>query len=167
MDKLITPDFGLMFWTIINFVLLVLVLAKFAWKPVVKALEERENRLRADREAAEAARISAQQIQKELEAKMTAMANMQQAAMHKAVLLGEEQKEDIISSARNEASLIVEKAKRDMQAEKNQIIQDIRREVVGLSMQATEKILAQQADENTHRRIVDEMFAEIEKGKNK
>ncbi|MFA7008529.1 MAG: hypothetical protein WC204_06675, partial [Elusimicrobiales bacterium] len=62
MEALIRPEFGLMFWTILIFVLLVLVLSKTAWKPLMKAVEERERSLRHDREAAEKARLEAEKI---------------------------------------------------------------------------------------------------------
>ena len=50
MDKLLQPDIGLMFWTALNFLILAFLLAKFAWKPVMKALDDRERKIKEERE---------------------------------------------------------------------------------------------------------------------
>ena len=65
MDKLLTPDTGLMIWVIITFLCLVAILKLFAWGPLLGAIEAREGRIRADREGAEKARSEAERIQKE------------------------------------------------------------------------------------------------------
>ena len=49
MDKLLQPDIGLMFWTALNFLILAFLLAKFAWKPLMKALDDRERKIKEDR----------------------------------------------------------------------------------------------------------------------
>ena len=67
MDTLLNPDTGLVIWTVVTFLCLVFLLKKFAWGPLVGAIEEREAKLRADREGAEAARRQAEGIRAELE----------------------------------------------------------------------------------------------------
>ena len=73
MDKLLQPDTGLMFWTILTFLTMVFLLSKFAWGPLLHSIEERERRMREDREGAEKARAEAERIQKDLELKLAGL----------------------------------------------------------------------------------------------
>ena len=66
MDALIKPDIGLMFWTIVNFLLLAFLLAKFAWKPLIKALDDREKQIAEDISGARKAKEDAETIKKQL-----------------------------------------------------------------------------------------------------
>ena len=70
MGDLLKPDLGLTVWTIVTFLCLVGILKAFAWGPLLKSIDEREARLKADREGAEKARSEAERIQRELEAQM-------------------------------------------------------------------------------------------------
>src|SRR5437879_86775 len=70
MDRLLNPDTGLVIWTIVTFLALVFILKQFAWGPLLGAIEEREARLKQDKEAAENARVQAEKIKGELEAQM-------------------------------------------------------------------------------------------------
>ena len=70
MGDLLAPDLGLTVWTVVTFLILVGILKAFAWGPLLKAVDEREARLKADREGAEKARAEAERIQKELESQL-------------------------------------------------------------------------------------------------
>ena len=88
MDKLLSPDFGLTFWTLVVFGLLVVVLTQTAWKPLITALEERESNLKAERDAAEAARKAAEALRADLEKQLTAIAASAADALAKAQKAG-------------------------------------------------------------------------------
>ncbi|MFA6584665.1 MAG: hypothetical protein WCS77_10245, partial [Elusimicrobiaceae bacterium] len=92
MEKLITPDFGLMFWTVLNFLILVLVLGKFAWKPVMAALDEREKHLQNEREAAETARAEAEKFRDEINARLKEIGAQAARQIAEAERLGEQNK---------------------------------------------------------------------------
>src|SRR5208282_5518349 len=85
MDKLFTPDVGLMVWTVLTFVLLLLILGKFGWKPLIESIKTRERYLQEERETAENARKEALRIQADLEARLAGLESKSQEIMAKAV----------------------------------------------------------------------------------
>ena len=161
MEKLITPDFGLMFWTVLNFLILVLVLGKFAWKPVMAALDEREKHLKTEREAAETARAEAEKFRDEINARLKEIGAQAARQIAEAERLGEQNKAAIIKDAKTEAESLLARAKIELEQEKNLLVAQIRSEVATLSLSAAEKLLQKEADKNVHKKIVDDMFAQL------
>ena len=74
MDKLLSPDIGLMIWTIFSFLILVFLLRAFAWGPLLASIDARDNALREERERAEKAREESEKIQRDLEARLAVAA---------------------------------------------------------------------------------------------
>ena len=165
MEALIKPEFGLSFWTITCFVLLVIVLSKTAWKPLLKAVEDRENALRRDREAAESARAEAEKIKGELEARFAGLNAELSRRLDSAKAEGEKEKERIVEEARRSAALIAEAAKREIDSQKNEAVRELREKVVGLALAACEKLLEKHLDPKTNSQLVARSIDELEKGK--
>ena len=163
MENLIKPDFGLVFWTMLNFALLVFVLGKFAWRPVIKSLEERENRLKAEREAAEAARFAAEKIRSELDSRLKQITAEAKTALAHAVSAGEKEKKAIIETAHAQSAALIAEAKKELGAEKNRLLSELRQNVSDLSLLAAERLVKKQMDKRTHKEIVDGLFEELEK----
>src|SRR5574344_940512 len=111
MDALLKPDTGLMFWTIVNFLILAFLLAKFAWKPLLKSLKEREDKIANDVASAQQARNEAQRIQKELEARLESIAKESSAKLKEAAALGAKEREAILSAAKAEAHTLINQAR--------------------------------------------------------
>ena len=163
MEALIKPEFGLTFWTIACFVLLVLVLSKTAWKPLLKAVEDRENALRRDREAAENARAEAEKRKGKLEIKFAEIKAELSRRLDSAKAEGEKEKERIVEEARRSAALIVEMAKREIDSQKNEAVRELREKVVGLALAASEKLLEKHLDPKTNSHLVARSMEELEK----
>ncbi|HAH31864.1 MAG TPA: ATP synthase F0 subunit B [Elusimicrobia bacterium] len=163
MEALIKPEFGLTFWTILCFVLLVVVLSKTAWKPLLKAVEDRENALKRDREAAESARAEAEKIKGELEAKFTEIKAELAHRLDSAKAEGEKEKERIIEEAARSAARILETARIEIDAQKNEAVRELREKVVGLTLAASEKLLEAHLDPKINARLIAEALAELEK----
>ena len=70
MDKLLTPDIGLTVWTVVTFLCVVFILGRFAWKPILSALEAREARIREDVRSAEESRRAAEASRREFESRL-------------------------------------------------------------------------------------------------
>ena len=96
MEALIKPEFGLAFWTITCFVLLVFVLSKTAWKPLLKTVEERERAIKNDRQSAEAARAEAEKLKTEMEARLAALKAEIQRRLDEAKTVAEEEKPQVL-----------------------------------------------------------------------
>ncbi|MDR1684020.1 MAG: F0F1 ATP synthase subunit B [Elusimicrobiota bacterium] len=161
MDKLLQPDFGLVFWTIVNFLLLVFVLAKFAWRPVISALDAREKQVKDDISAAKAANEEAQKIKTGLQAQLDALARQSAAKLQEAAALGEVEKQKIIALAKEEAQKLIQNARAQIETQTQKAVQDIKKEIAGITMLAVQKVIQRQADAQTGKRLVDDLLKDI------
>lgn len=163
MENLLNPDFGVMALTIVNFLLLVWLLHKFAWKGIIGALEKREKQIAQDKQAAAEARQEAQNIKAELDAKLKEIAAEATAKMQEAVAAGNAQKEQILAESQRQAEHLVTQAKAQIAAEKEKALQEVRKEIVSTALAAAVKIAQQQVTEQTAAHVVDEVLQEVEK----
>ncbi len=165
MENLIKPDFGLIFWTLLNFALLVLLLGKFGWKPVLRALEERENRIHADVKAAQEARDASEKLKAGLDEQLKALSERTQAAIQQAAALGEKEKNAIVAEAQRQAQAVADASKRAMETEREKLFSELRRDVAGLSIAAAEKLLNREIDRTAGKTAVDQFLREIDGAK--
>lgn len=165
MEALIRPEFGLMFWTIVCFTLLVLVMSKTAWKPLMQAVEERERAIKHDRQTAETARADAEKLKAELDAKMAAFKAELGGRMEEARAAAEKEKDLLIDEARQAAAIIVESSRREIEAQKNEAARDLKDKVAELSVLAAERILLHQLDHRANTDLASKYLAELESEK--
>jgi len=163
MEALIKPEFGLMFWTILCFVLLVLLMAKVAWQPLMQAVEERERAIKHDRNTAETARAEAEKIKNELETRLAELKAEIGRRMDEARVSAEKEKDILIEEARKSAGIIVESSRREIEAQKNEAARDLRNKVAELSVLAAEHILMKQLDHRANTDLSSKYLAELEK----
>jgi len=167
MEKLLSPDTGLMVWTIVTFLLTVMVLAKTAWKPLIGALEEREKRLKEEREAAEAARRSAERLKAELDVELARIEARAQEALHQGTLAGQKVRDEILRAAQEDAKAVLEKTRAQLEDEKDRLVRDLRKDVADLSVRAAERLLRRAMDPSAQQRLLDDFFMELEGRKGK
>ena len=138
---LVTPDIGLIFWTTISFAILYFILAKFAWKPILSAVDERNKSIKNSLQEAEKARNEMSELTSNNE-KILA-----QAKLDRDVILKEarEMKNDIIAKAKEQANVEAEKlvssAKEQISNEKLKALTELKNHVADLSIEMAEKIL--------------------------
>ena len=158
---LLNVDTGLMFWTIVTFVLLLLVLKRVAWKPLLAMLDEREKRIRDSLNQAERAREEAQSAAEENRRAM----EQAQADARRTILEGREAAEraanEVRDRAANEARQMLEQARRTIRQEKDQAIQELRTRAAGLAIEAAGKVLDENLDNDRNRKLVDEFIDSI------
>ena len=152
---------GLYIWTIITFLLLFYVLAKFAWKPLLSMLEERENLIKRSLSDAETAREELQKINLESEAIITKARTDAQSILSDGKAAAEKIKEDTVAKAKEEASKIREDAKQQIKAEKDRAISDIKKEVVDLSLNVAEKLIKKNISEKDNASLIEESLEKI------
>lgn len=162
MEALIKPEFGLMFWTIVIFALLVLVLSKTAWKPLMKAVEEREHAIKHSRESAENARVEAEKIKNDLEGRLAALKAEVEARLDEARAEGNRERDLLIEDARKSAALVLETAQKELEVRKNELTRELRNTVAELSFMAAEKILMKSVDAKSNRELVAQFLKEME-----
>ncbi|MDA9669005.1 F0F1 ATP synthase subunit B [bacterium] len=147
--ELVTPAIGLIFWTTVVFTLLVLLLKKFAWKPILSAVDERNQSIKNSLAQAEKARNEMSELTANNE-KIIA-----QAKVDRDVILKEarDMKNEIISEAKDKASKEAEKlvstAKEQILNEKMKAITELKNHVADLSIEMAEKILSSELSDVT------------------
>jgi len=165
MDKLLAPDTGLMVWTIVTFLALVAILRAFAWGPLLHAVEEREARIKADREGAEKARLEAERIQKELEARMAETGAKTKELLAAAQRDGESLRARLKAEAEADALAIREKTTAELAAEKAKLVDDLRRDVAQLSVMAAEKLMRKSVDATVQANVLEGFFKDLDAAK--
>ncbi|MDR0953711.1 MAG: F0F1 ATP synthase subunit B [Elusimicrobiota bacterium] len=161
MEALLQPDIGLTFWTMVNFLILAFLLAKFAWKPVVNSLENREKKIAADVSSAQSAREEAEKIKKDLEAKMESLAKETSAKLKEAAALAEQEKQKLLVAAKGEAGALIDQARAQIEADTNKAIEAVKKEVVNTTMLAVKKVIGKEADAKTNAQLVEDLLKDI------
>ena len=158
---LLNIDPGLIFWTIVTFVLLLVVLRSVAWKPLLAMLDERERRIQESLEQADKAREEAQRA---AEGNLQAM-EQARAEAQAAIVQGRETAErvaqEVHERAEAEARQLLEQAQRAIEQEKRRAVQELRNQVADLAILAAGKILDDNLDEGRNRKIVDDFISDI------
>ena len=138
----------------ISFLILMLLIKKFAWGPITKVLDERATKIAADIDGAEAAKSTAEQLQQEKHDELTSAKAEAAALVKKARETAEHTADNIILDAKREALSYRERAEKELAVEREQIIDSARREVADLSVQIATKILKKELDVETHEALI-------------
>jgi F-type H+-transporting ATPase subunit b len=150
----ITP--GVSLWTLVIFLILLVVLAKTAWPAILKAVEEREKKIQRQIEQAEQANREAQRVLAEYQQKLVAARGEAQELVAAGRQAGEKVREEIVARARAEHEELIERARREIVAERDKALADLRREAVDLSLAAAGKVIEKNLDTEADRRLVQE-----------
>ena len=134
MQDLLKPDFGVMLLTICNFLLLVYLLKKFAWKSIIGALEKREQQIAADKQHAQQARVEAEKLKNELSAALNRVAEEASAKIAQAVKTGETQREQLLAAAKEQSARLLEQARAEISTLTPPVISVALAVLVALSM---------------------------------
>jgi F-type H+-transporting ATPase subunit b len=164
MDKLVSPDPGLMFWTIVTFLALVALLKRFAWGPLLAAIAEREARLKAEAAAAKQARDDSERIKAELAAHLAEAQARRQEVLDRAAKDGEALLAQFKAAAEDESRRLREKTAAELGREKERLVGELRREVADLSVAAAERLLRRSVDPAVEKAVLDEFLKDIAKG---
>lgn len=163
MENLLKPDFGVLLLTVCNFLLLVYLLKKFAWGPIIDALEKRETQIESDKQTAADARKSAEELKKELDERLAQISNEAAQKMAAAVKAGETQKEQLLAQAKEQAERLLSQATQQIEAEKNKALADVRNEIASISMLAASRVVEQDLQADNADKIVAQVLQEVQK----
>jgi F-type H+-transporting ATPase subunit b len=163
MEALFQPDWGLTFWTSVNFLILAFLLAKFAWKPLVAALDARESKIAADIENARKANEDARKIKENIQAQLDDLAAQSARKLKEAAALGELQKQEILGEAKARAAALVEAARAQIAADSDIAAQQLKKEVSVLALLAVEKIIGREAVAESGGQLARRLLKDIEK----
>ena len=161
-NPLVQPDPGLFIWTIITFLVLLWLLAKFAWRPLLRALDERQEMIRKSLDDANQARQELERLQLE-SAQIIAEARAQaQAIVTKSRADAETVREDLKRKAKDEADALVRGAQHQIQLEIARAVEQIRYEVVNLSLAVASKLIKRNLTQEDNDAIIRDSLAQID-----
>jgi F-type H+-transporting ATPase subunit b len=158
---LLDPHLGLMTWTIIVFVLLMIGLKKFAFGPIVDAVAGREQAIRdaiaaAERDRAEAAKLIAEQ-----KAAIEAARGEAQRYIAEGRATAEQMRNELLEQTRQQQAELMERSRKEIEAEKAKAIADLRREAVDLALAGAGKLIGQKLDAAADRQMVEQYLASL------
>jgi len=153
---------GLIFWTVVTFVILFLLLKKFVWGPVLDAVERREQSLKDLFDNAEKNRKEAQELfdryQEQLRQARIEVNKMLEDSKSRAFRTSEE----VIQRARREADDLIQRAKSEIDRERQKAVDGIRDQVVKISLKAAERIIKKMINERDHRELIQQAISDID-----
>lgn len=155
---------GLIIWTILTFVVVLVVLRAAAWKPMLAALTAREEKIRGALQQSEDARAQAQQLLEENRRQLAAAEEQSQRVMREGRDMGERLKAELLEKANASARVMVDQAKEEIKREKEAALLQLRSEVADLAIIAAGKILDENLDTPKQRKLVDAVIKGLPKG---
>ncbi len=148
-------------WAIINFFVLVAILNKFLYKPLLGMLDARKKDIQDKHEQAETARQEAQAIKEEYLKEMQNAKREAQDIITKAAKLGDDTKNEIIAEARESATKLTKKAQEEIRLEKEKAKNELRDEVASLAIMAAGKVLDRTINREDHDKLIREFVNEV------
>jgi F-type H+-transporting ATPase subunit b len=145
---------------VINFIVLFVLLRLFLYKPVLKMLDERAKRTAEAMEQAEATKKEYEQARVEVQKQIEKGRQESQAIIAQAMQVGERLKEESRQEATKQAQTIVDRTRSELEAERDKIVGDLRREFVDISISAAEKVIKETLDKEKHRKLIEETLRE-------
>jgi F-type H+-transporting ATPase subunit b len=159
---LITPNVGLMIWTLILFGVSMYLLAKLAFPRITEALDRRQHAIEESIETAERTRHQADALLDEYRARLGEARHQAEEIIARARKASEAHERDSEAEARARREQLMERTRREIEAETRRAIDEIRREVADLTVMATEKVTRKTLTEADQRRLVEETLRELD-----
>ena len=159
---LVSPDLGLMIWTVILFLATMYVLSKFAFPPISRALEKRAKAVSDEIEAAKTQREEADELLQEYRQRLTEAREQADDIAARARKAAEAAVAEATEEGKAKREELVTAARRDIETETPISLQQIRKEVADLTVLATEKVTRRSLDDDDHKRLIDEALSEVD-----
>jgi F-type H+-transporting ATPase subunit b len=151
-----------LFWaTLVAFGVFAWILAKFAWGPLLKIVDEREKTIREQVDSAQQAAAEAKDLLVQHQEMLKGAGREREEILQKAVKEAEQVRTDLVTKARADADLVVSKARDQMQREKDQAIAELRAQVADLAVEAASRIVKSSLTEEAQRKLVDDYIKEL------
>ena len=160
-EGLLKVEPGLFLWTLLSFAILLLILWKAAWKPIVSSLDERAGRIRRDLETAEASRKEAETLYLKHKETIETARDEAMKIISEGRADAERIKNDILEKANAEAQTIVQRAYREIEGAKDKAIVELKTEIVGISTDIASKIIEKNLKPEDQRALVEQALQKL------
>ena len=154
-------NLGYLISQMVNFVLLLVLLRIFLYRPIVNMLDRRREKIRADLDEADKARSQAEAAKQEYEKQLEQAREERRSIVAQANEQAEKMREEILEKARVEAQQLVAKTEEETEALRRQTLIGAQDEIVDLAVAAAGKVVGESLDEKAHRRLIQEFIAEV------
>ena len=160
---IVPQDYGLQIWTLITFAVLLVLLAKFAFKPIAEALDRRGQLIKAQLDDAQKSRVEAKKLMEDYQ-KQIAEARMEAGkVIEEARQLGEKVRKEVVDKANSEASAIVSRSQEEIIRQKEKGIQEMKDTIASLSVQIAGRVLEKEVNVATHKQLVESFISDLAK----
>ena len=159
---LITPNVGLMIWTLLLFGISLYILWKLAFPRISEALDRRQHAIEESIDHAERVRHEADDLLAEYRERLREARDQAQEIVDRARKAADARERETLEEAQQRREQLMEQTRRDIDAETRRAIQEIRREVADLTVMATEKVTRKVLNEEDQRRLIDEALGDLD-----
>ncbi len=159
---LVSPDIGLMIWTLLVFGISMYILAKLAFPRIAEALDKRQKAIEDSIETSERLRREADQLLEEYRERLATARGQADDIVARARKTAEAHENEVLAEARGKREEMMDQTRRDIEAETRRAIQEIRKEVADLTVAATEKVTRKTLTDEDQKRLVEEALAELD-----
>jgi len=154
---------GLIIWTVVTFLILLIILKKVAWKPILSALDQREKDIKDSLEKAEKAKDDAQRILDENQANLAKAEEESKKIIEQSRSYAENLKEQMLKESKEQSKKIIEDAAEEIDRKKDSAFEELKDEVAKIAVTAAEKIMKQNLDADKNKHIVDSYLKDVMK----
>jgi F-type H+-transporting ATPase subunit b len=159
---LVSPDVGLMIWTLLVFALSMYLLSKFAFPRIAQALDKRQRAIEESIDTAERTKREADELLAEYRRRLTDARTQADEIVARARKTGEHQEAEAVADGRRKREELIEQARREIQQETQRALGEIRTQVADLTVLATEKVTRKSLTDADQRRLVDDAVSELD-----
>lgn len=159
---LVTPDIGLMLWTVISFAAAVYILNKLAFPRIAAALDKRRLAIEDSIDSAARSREEAEALLDEYRARLKEAREQADEILARSRKTAEAQQEEARAEAKRYREELLESTRRDIETETRRALGEIRKEVADLTVIATEKVTRKSLDDADHRRLIEDALSEVD-----
>lgn len=154
---------GLIIWTIVTFIFLLIILKKVAWKPILAALDQRESAIKESLEKAERAKEEAQKVLDENQANLAKAEEESKKIIDQSRAYAEKLKNQMMQESKQQAQKIVADACEEIERKKEAAFNELKNQIAEIAVQAAEKILKENVNKEVNKKIVNDYISEITK----
>lgn len=161
--SLVDVNPGLVIWTVLTFIILLFVLKKLAWKPILSALNDRESAIKESLEKAEKAKEEAQKVLEENQASLLKAEEESKKIIDQSRQFADKLKDQMLRESKEQAQKIIEDASAQIDQKKEAAFNELKTKVAEIAISAAEKILKENLDKDSHEKLVDRYIEDITK----
>jgi F-type H+-transporting ATPase subunit b len=160
-NPIFRPEPGLIIWTLISFFILLILLKKVAFPPILKGMKKREETIKQQLEEAQKTKKEAQNILEDYRRQLAEARSEAQKIINEGKSLGENMRKEIVQKAQAESNQIVKRAQEEIELQKQKAILELQEKIADLSIMAATKIINKSLNTEDNRRLVEEYVSKV------